>query len=1511
MKDQARDRLRRIFSYIRELTRLRTPPVSESSSYPWTLAFSRLPEHPTIQPGKYPGNPDEWDGVILRVVRPTETKCPTLPPELKEWVKSGWEQLIPDVSKVTSRNLVDSNGQTRTETFEADPKRVDALISWLGKRASWLEAEKPVRDASLVFSNLFDLLGRMKRESEKFQLYIGDGHLNWQSARGPINHPLLLQKVELEFNSNTPEFIIRETEDELEVYSELLRFHELDGSGIQEAKTKLTSLSPHPLGNEAASGFLKFIAQRFFENGQFFTSREKAEDCVDPYICRDPVLFLGNRTQSFVEALDKLIDAIPKMETLPDALYRIAGFEASQAESNNGAATGAGTSTPISSNEVDYLLTKPANKEQERIINRLESSGSVLVQGPPGTGKSHTIANIIGHLLANGKTVLIASHTSKALRVVREKVEKPIRPLCVSVLENDLESKAQLAESINGIVGYLSRHDSTSLTREIDQLKDRREHLKQQAAQLQSETLHIRKQEYTDIILGGQGIPPSEAARRVRDAGDKLDLIPGSIHSSAPFPLSSDELAELYASNLRLNTDEEQCIVEELVKPEALLLPSRFSELVESFNNLDLKAIEQFHAYWSGPTTDISVLTTALTELRESVTVLNTHSWAAAILEAGRLGPENIQHWENLVEQIESTVKLISQKSELIFKYGPKLCVPVTAQILKDLRDIVGHLRNGKSLGFFSKLMNNNWKKLLGQCEVDSGPPKSLIHFESLLALAEIETLRTEIKNRWERQVVSAGAKSLPEDKPEVQAKLHLEVIISMISWHKEGWRRIESHVQSQGFNIQDALRKMRHAKQSQSHVHELRSLISEILIPAIEGRMMWLKQEELKADKELILAELAMHDAKSYSNKYYLYDLAESIRRNDARAYEQAFTALLKLHSKAALCNRRLTLISKLEDVASAWYQALSAREGRHGHSTPPDEIETVWSLKQLEQALLTKHSLDYAKVQRELDHVRAELQSVSASYVEKLAWRYQIARTGLAERQALTGWQQLQGKLTKSGKGKLDAVRKREAKKLLSACKAAVPVWVMPLSKVFESFDLTTTKFDVIILDEASQSDVVALVAFAIAKQIIVVGDSEQVTPQAVGQELLKIQGLIDELLHEVPNRMLYDGKTSVYDLAEQSFGETIRLVEHFRCVPNIIQFSNLLSYNGEIKPLRESASSPYEEHVVAHRIQGGTTLNKVNKAEAYEVASIVASMTESKEYGDKSVGVISLLGQEQAIFIDSILQRHLRPETYQGHSILCGNASQFQGDERNIIILSMVDTCDDPPLRIRQTEDFKKSFNVAASRAKDQLWVVHSLNPSTDLKPGDLRLRLIQHAEDPNSIVKAFERASFHAESPFERLVMADLINAGYRLTPQWEVGAYRIDIVVEGTKKRIAVECDGDRYHPPEKLADDLQRQMVLERLGWRFVRLRGSEYFRDPKKTMNRVFGELDEFGIEKLGPAADAPKNQSGPSELRRRILELALRIKTEWAEKDQASVEVARAPSTVWYRNSSRYHCE
>src|SRR5438445_2793180 len=108
--------------------------------------------------------------------------------------------------------------------------------------------------------------------------------------------------------------------------------------------------------------------------------------------------------------------------------------------------------------------------------------------------------------------------------------------------------------------------------------------------------------------------------------------------------------------------------------------------------------------------------------------------------------------------------------------------------------------------------------------------------------------------------------------------------------------------------------------------------------------------------------------------------------------------------------------------------------------------------------------------------------------------------------------------------------------------------------------------------------------------------------------------------------------------------------------------------------------------------------------------------------------SFGAISLLGDAQAFEIEQLLLKHLSPEEYQRRRIICGNSSQFQGDERDVMFLSMVwSPGEDQLLPFLDRKESRQRLNVAASRAKNQMWLVYSLDPTINLKPGDLRRKL----------------------------------------------------------------------------------------------------------------------------------------------------------------------------------------
>ncbi|HEU4731839.1 MAG TPA: hypothetical protein VFT22_28285, partial [Kofleriaceae bacterium] len=173
----ARARIERVFRYLAELHRIRTPPALDLDGYDWILRLDALPRHATVQRGFAPldggdGEPVTRGGFIVSVERPAETECPAPSVLFENWLEPGWEQpgVAPGVVPTRPQRTTG-----REERFEDREERVLAFEDWLEERRRWEASESEVIAAARLFSALFTLWGKFERESEKLQLFVGDG----------------------------------------------------------------------------------------------------------------------------------------------------------------------------------------------------------------------------------------------------------------------------------------------------------------------------------------------------------------------------------------------------------------------------------------------------------------------------------------------------------------------------------------------------------------------------------------------------------------------------------------------------------------------------------------------------------------------------------------------------------------------------------------------------------------------------------------------------------------------------------------------------------------------------------------------------------------------------------------------------------------------------------------------------------------------------------------------------------------------------------------------------------------------------------------------------------------------------------------------------------------------------------------------------------------------------------------------------------------------------------------
>ncbi|PYT20277.1 MAG: hypothetical protein DMG57_42685 [Acidobacteria bacterium] len=472
--------------------------------------------------------------------------------------------------------------------------------------------------------------------------------------------------MQLEFDPTLPEFSIVEADSPVELYSALFQsMPDVAGRAVAKARQELEQGRYHPMAREDTSAFLRSLSAQLSPQGEFQDEGPARSGGSCPVISRSPVIFLRQRNVGYAVAIQSVIESLSSAPQIPASLLRVMGIET---QITTVAEDSSSTSWIDDCQPLDVLFSKPANPEQVKIAQRLERHGSALVQGPPGTGKTHTIANLIGHLLAQGKSILVTSHTTKALRVLRDQVVPRLRPLCVSLLDSD--SRKQLESSVDAMVSQLSLADAQQLERQAgnDLVARHRE--------LAGALLNARADEYRDIVLAGMVSTPSDAARVVAAGRGVHDFILGPVEPGCALPLSERDLAELYRTNTTVSAEDEAELSGFLPDAGRLPSPDDFDNLVSERTKLAAQDFNYREDLWKRPAIgrDLAQLEQLSSQLLRTVQqVKGAQPWRLSAMLAGYHGREQRKPWENLLALIDEAWDCYSKSQESFVCHEPVL----------------------------------------------------------------------------------------------------------------------------------------------------------------------------------------------------------------------------------------------------------------------------------------------------------------------------------------------------------------------------------------------------------------------------------------------------------------------------------------------------------------------------------------------------------------------------------------------------------------------------------------------------------------------------------------------------------------------------------------------------------------------------------------------------------------------------------------------------------------------
>lgn len=1111
--------------------------------------------------------------------------------------------------------------------------------------------------------------------------------------------------------------------------------------------------------------------------------------------------------------------------------------------------------TYIDTKDDEVLFPLPSNKEQYQIVDKVKSSNIVLVQGPPGTGKSHTIANLISHYISEGKRVIVTSEKAKALEVLRDKIPEQIRSLSLSLLTSTGVDK-ELEFSISNVLKR--QYDKRQLdemenniekcTERLQSIYRKKQNVISQIIELMSKDTVSHREELNELInyesnneltlmdlavwlnnnkqydlISNNDVEtytydnPREMFEKLDDIVDVIKNNNYAISSEVPIhPYLSSNDIELHInesigySNYKIHNQELLNAVRK-----SKLTPELLENLGDKINKLSV-VYEYIDKEWIKNNIEYQVFINKANELFKLIDDNNSF-----IIDS----ENKLFDYSLSIEDTSKYQEYLTTINEILKLYGDSESI----NFLKNIR-LNNEIKHLDGIKYNKNIINKDNVKKQDFENIKNGIEYfnliDLIH-EKINQLFNIDLFeRLNVQNnqfgKYKDKILEVLGSIVNFKNISNEINIDLNKIINMNLYSISYLDISEEELKLDYNDLKYLITESSSSSHSSTLANEIRNYYKDFNLKNLKNMLVAIENNQIEDyinEKNNLLNEISVINKYNSIKKQYetiFRDKSETIIKyiydfnfEDRSFFKENINSILKYH------------------YIKKYYLSLE-KSG----SNLPELYEEREKLIEAEKRTIT------------------ELVAIKGWYNQNLHMDHNISAS-------LNKWVNLKKKLG-SGTGKNANLYLRQMREEMNTAKNAIPVWIMPLDKLIEQYPFTNEPpFDVLIMDESSQSSVFSVSALSRAKKVIIVGDDKQISPTNAFTSVDEINDIRAKYLKGNSWDLQIARDTSIYDIVQTICGnKKITLTEHFRCLPEIINYSNKEFYNMEINPLKvrgkeNTIEKPIIDIYVPNAVCKKTGSQVYNQAEIDRIIMLLGEIINDNQYDNKTIGIIALQNSNRYIQkLREIIMSKFGEDFIRERQIKVGTTYDFQGDERDVIILGMVissilENGEKNNFRALTTSEFNKSFNVAASRAKEQMILVHSVTLD-ELSPNCNRYKLLnycQHYEDEQT--KEYEKLF---ESDFERDVYQFLTSKNYKLIPQFKIGNYRLDFVLTNDKnQKIAIECDGDMYHGINELENDLTRQSILERCGWKFVRIRASEFYYNKEKSTNKMIDSIEHY----------------------------------------------------------------
>lgn len=1478
------ERARGLFEFLRHAQELKTAAhqATDLAAYQrdgLVLWLSDIPRHPAVVVPRYSGTPSEEP--LLTIDRVPQSAPPEPGTELDRWLSEPRDDPAQPPSLRESIIVPgDASPDARPATRELadNPHLNGPYEKWLREWREWAEQELRDRPVRALYNALFSASLKLSDSPEEVELVAGTGLLSWSPHDHPaVRRHLFTSPLTIHFDDKTARLTVSPADSpepfkvELDMLDPgLLKAHD----SINEIRNQVRELQAHPLDADELGPLARRLVHALDADGVYLDAEPTAPRAGATGTFT-PALIMRKRSQrGLVEIFDRILAQLAEADTVPDGVIPLIDPDhLPEVEP----ATEPGAMVTV--DEMPFL-PMPVNDKQRQIIEGIDTNAQVLVQGPPGTGKTHTAAALISHLLAQGKRVLVTAQTDRALREVRGKLPDAIKPLSVAVVGTSREDMADLKVAVQTIATKAHEHDAEENGRVVESCLAEIDRLRRERAEVYHDIVAVREREVRLEEHAGYGGTLAAIAQQLQAEEDQYGWLPtyAAVGVGETPPLTTVEILawrqQLLDHALAADESEARMRLPEL---DAVPVPGVFANLAAAEHRAaatesqyrPLKEHAAFEALLRLAPAQREELQRRLHALADEADALASRreEWMDSALRdvlSGRTAP-----WQARAGQIAT---LIGQCAELLNLLGPLTQVELpdaeAARLATLAREVRRYLDEGGKIktaadgtpkqGRLGPKTLKQAQPLFDTVRVDGLPPTNPAQLDAVVTWEAASRILVALDRAW------------PED-------VHIpaeDTFHERLQWHRTELEQL-SRVLQLGAQLEAEERRLTQVHLPPPAWNDLPAVRTyATLIDAAAAQDAWSAATEPLARLENLLGEAARWADVSPCVKR----LQVAVERRDHDEYAAAHARLARLWQVRELASRRDAAGQRLAAAAPDLFRAIAADAAGEIWTERLSRFSEAWSWESARAWVRAQEAKDLNGLQAHIGRIDKRIHEQVELLASRRAWDHAASPERLtgSARADLTQYAQL---VQRGGKlsGKYATQQKADIRRAMERCRPSVPVWIMPLYRIADQLRIQPDMFDVVIVDEASQAPVEATFLQYLAPKIVVIGDDKQVSPAAVGVDQQQLRDLAGQYIPNDRYRESWqDPKRSLFDEAKMRYGGVITLTEHRRCVPEIIGFSNRIAYEPEgirLVPVRQYGADrldPVKAVFLPQGYERGST-SKINPVEADAIVEQIEKCLADPVYAGRTFGVISLLGQAQARHIEKkLLDRIGKPE-WTARELRCGDAPDFQGSERDVMFLSMVAAPEPGQRTSALTQDlYVQRYNVAVSRAKDQVWVFHSVDRQALQNREDMRFQLLDYcygvinrarsAEDgaASQLVPDDERVP-PFDSLFEQRVYNRIVDRGYTVIPQHEASGYRIDLVVVGGHTRLAVECDGDHWHGPDAFEQDLARQRDLERCGWRFFRIRESAFYADRAATLTELWDALAELDIHPAGEMAASP----------------------------------------------------